>query len=201
MVEPRCTTALHNTHNTHDHRVLYDYHPWTGRYVFVEKMVERAGVSFARCRLIGDVPSLPLELPLWMFDRQACSFVRHSERPLVDLSGLLALQFLLAEVADADGHDFPLSSSDPDLSADLMFCDQNQGDDHAPISNETGPTGPVRPDGKNVSVASATMAEPAAADTPQDDRADGTTADGIRHDPRVRTGRRNRQSTSERGER
>jgi len=136
-----CTTQLFNTHNTAERRVLYEHHPWTGSNAHVEKIVEKAGVCFARCRLIGDDPGLPLEVPLWMFDRQACSSVRHSERPLIDLSGLSALQFLIAEIANADGHDLTHSSTDSDLSADLMSCDQNQGDDHAPISNETRPTG------------------------------------------------------------
>lgn len=62
MVWRGCKTELLNTYNIHDHRVLDDFHPWAGRDVFVDKIVEKAGVPFARCRLNGDVPSLPLEL-------------------------------------------------------------------------------------------------------------------------------------------
>jgi len=56
-----CTTRSPNTHNTGERRVLYDYHPWAGRDVRIERIVERAGVSVARCRQVGDVPGLPLE--------------------------------------------------------------------------------------------------------------------------------------------
>ncbi len=118
-----------------------------------------------------------------MFDLQARSSVRHSERPLVDLSGLSARQFLLAEIANADGHDLPHSSSGPDLSTDLMLC-ENQGDDHAPISSETRPTGSVRFEGKNASMANAAKADPAASEASQDHQTDGTVADGARDEPR-----------------
>ena len=79
-----------------------------------------------------------------MFDRQACSSIRPSEEPVADLSALRAPRFLLAEFAGIDGADRPLSTTDSDLSAGLMSCDQNLGKDYAPNSNEAGPVGFVR---------------------------------------------------------
>ena len=128
----------------------------------MERIVGKAGISFARCRLTDSAPSLPLEVPLWMFDRQACASVHLSEHPLVDLSCLSALQLLLSEIVNADGCDLPLFSIHPDSRADLMSCDQNQGADHAPISNETRPIGPVRFAGKTVFVANTAMVDLAA---------------------------------------
>ena len=111
-------------------RVLYEFHPWCGLDVCIERVLSKAGISVARCRLIDEARSLPLELPLWMFDRQACASIRPSEEPVADLSALRALRFLLTEFAGFDGANRPLSSTDSDLSARLMSCDQNRGKDH-----------------------------------------------------------------------
>ena len=116
-----CTTQLTNAHNTNARRILYDYDPWAGREVFVDRMVERSGISVARCVLTGDVAVLPLEVPLWMFDRLACASVRHRPSAEVDLTALSALRLLLGEVLNSVPSDH-LRSSDPDLSADLMSC-------------------------------------------------------------------------------
>ncbi len=67
-----------------------------------------------------------------MFDRQACASIRPCEEPVADLFALRALRFLLAEFAGIDGADRPLFSTDSDLSADFISCDQNRGKDHAP---------------------------------------------------------------------
>ncbi len=69
MDDGGCTTRVSNTHNTAERRVLYDHHPWAGCDVGIDCVVEKSGIAVARCKLIGDVPGLPLELPLWMFDR------------------------------------------------------------------------------------------------------------------------------------
>ncbi len=153
-----CTTRLTNAHNTGAQRILYDYHPWAGHVVFVDRLIRRSGVSVARCVLTGDVPILPLEVPLWMFDRPACASVRHRPSAAVDLTALSALRLLLGEVLNSAASD-DLPSNDPDLSADLRCCDQNQGDADAPPSHKTGSVRAVRPAGRNISLADATLAE------------------------------------------
>ena len=175
-----CTTQRPNTHNMSYQRVLYEFHPWCGRDVCIERVLSRAGISVARCRLIDEERSLPLELPLWMFDRHAYSSIRPSEEPVADLSALRALRFLLAGFAGIDGANPPLSSTDSDLSARLMSCDQNRGKDHAPDSTEAGPVGPVRSAGRNTSLADTTVAQPAGSSAPQDHAPDGPVADGAR---------------------
>ena len=175
-----CTTQRPNTHNTSYGRVLYEFHPWCGRDVCIERVLSRAGISVARCRLTDGARSLPLELPLWMFDRQACASIRPTEEPVADLFALRALRFLLAEFTGIDSADRPLSSTDSDLSADWMSCDQNQGKDHAPNSNEAEPVGPVRSVGKNTSLADTAVAQLAGSSAPQDHAPDGPVADGAR---------------------
>ena len=104
-----CITRFSNTHSTGERRVLYEFHPWAGRDVSIDQVVAKGGVSVARCRLPGSSPGLPLELPLWMFDRLACSTVRRQERAQVDWTALQALLDLLSRVVRDDGgdSDFP----------------------------------------------------------------------------------------------
>jgi len=157
-----------------ERRVLYDYHPWAGRDVCIHCLTKKSGVSVARCRLIGDEASLPLELPMWMFDRLACASVRHKQSPVVNLAALTALQLLLGEVANLGSHfhDDPLAGLD--LSADLVSCNQNQGGDYAPYPKESNSTGPVRSARRNRSVADATVGQSAPTDAPQDNGSHGS---------------------------
>ena len=48
-----------------EQRVLYDWHPWAGRIVTVHSVLRAIG----RCSLTREATGLPLEVPLWMFDR------------------------------------------------------------------------------------------------------------------------------------
>ena len=196
-----CTTRSPNTHNTGERRVLYDNHPWAGRDVRIERIVERAGVSVARCRQVGDVPGLPLELPLWMFDHLACTSIRRRRTSEVDLAALSALQFLLGEVSRSDTFDHHVPSTDPDLSADLMSCDQNQGDVDEPPSHKTGPARAVWPTGSNVFVADAAMAEPAGPSAQRSDLTRCATADGTQPSGKERARWGSCQTTPEQGER
>lgn len=196
-----CTTQLPNAHNTGERRILYEYHPWVGRDVCIDRVVEKSGIRVARCSLAGDAPILPLEVPLWMFDRLACAAIRCRPSPEVDLTALSALQFLLGEVPNSDTSDHHLPSTTPDLSADLVSCDQNQGDVDAPPSHKTGPVRVVRPAARIVSVADATMAESAVPNAQRSDLARGATADGTRSPGKERTRRGSCRSTPEQGER
>jgi len=173
-----CKTQRPNAHNTAERRVLYDYHPWTGRNVGIDRVVEKSGIALARCKLSGDVPGLPLELPHWMFDRLACSAVRCLEHPQVDLLALCALQCLLTEIAGSDSGKLAVSATAPDLSADWLSGDQNRGEDHASISHEVSPDGSVRSTGQQRFHPNIALAEPAAPDAPEGDLRVGTVAHG-----------------------
>jgi len=163
--------------------------------------MEKSGIALARCKLSGDVPGLPLELPLWMFDRLACSAVRCLEHPQVDLVALCALHCLLTEIAGSDIGKAAVSSTAPDLSADVLSGDQNQGEDHASISHEVSPVGSVRSTGQQRFRPDTAMAEPAASDAPEGDLPVGTVVHGALPGGNERTRRRDSRSAPERRER
>lgn len=200
-IEYHCKTRLSNTHNTAERRVLYDYHPWAGRSVGIDRVVEKSGIAVARCKLSSDAPGLPLELPLWMFDRLACSAVRCLQHPQVDLVALCDLRCLLTEIAGTDGSKAAASSTAPDLSADVLSDDQNQGDDHASISYEVSPVGSVRSTGQRQFRHSTAMAEPAEPYPAQGDQPSGTVAHRTLPGGNKRTRRRGWRPAPERGER
>ena len=163
------TTQLSNTHST-DGRVLYEFHPWTGRDVFFDRMVERGGVPAAHCRLVGCEPCLPLEVPLWMFDRRACSMVRRLERPQVDLTALQALRSLLDRAVRGDGREPGPPSKVLEGQADLLSCARNPRADHAPIPAEARPVAPVPSSERQRPAQHASMAELAEPDASASDR-------------------------------
>ena len=83
-----CTTRRLNAHITSEQRVLYDWHPWAGRIVTVHSVLDKASDSVARCSLAREATGLPLEVPLWMFDRMMCSSARREHHPQVVITAL-----------------------------------------------------------------------------------------------------------------
>ena len=111
-------------------------------------MFEKAGVPTARCHLAACELGPPLEVPLRMFDRLACSTLRRLERPQGDLTALQALRSLLKRVV-CGGEPVPPSTAS-EFQADLLSCDRKQGADHAPIPPEACPVELfARPDGSD----------------------------------------------------
>jgi hypothetical protein len=92
---PRCTTRSHKTHISECHEVLYRWHPWSGRSVFVLLKFVRGSEPVFRCRLSEDDATTPLEIPAWMFDRATCSRMRLTVTPRVACEHLVALRTLL----------------------------------------------------------------------------------------------------------
>jgi len=133
-----------------------------------------------------------------MFDRVACCAIRHRDFPEVDLASLLALQLLLAEIADSSTSDHQVPSVTPDLSADLMPHHENQGAKYAQITHKASPTGAVRFIAGQQSDCDTELAKPANGGASQDHRSDGATDDGARHKS---PGARRRRSAPEQGER
>lgn len=72
VVVVRCTTRFENAHRTVLREILYRYHPWFGRQVYVHGTVDEAGDVAFRCSLDGSQADRWLEVPAWMFDRTAC---------------------------------------------------------------------------------------------------------------------------------
>ena len=182
-----CTTERATAHGTDARRVLYRWHPWSGRLVRVRNVVEKAGIARARCALDGAVPDLWQEVPLWMFDRVACAGMRVEERGQVDLATLSALASL---VSDALG-------KAPASRAGWVSDDQDRGETHArPTQGSSqarqriGAARSVRPGGEQRSGGHANMARASGPDTLEDDRADGPADAGPRaRSPRSEGGR------------
>ncbi len=196
-----CITRLSNTHSTGERRVLYEFHPWAGQDVSIDQVVTRGGVSVARCRLPGSSPGLPLELPLWMFDRLACSAVRRQERGQVDWAALQALQDLLSRVVRDDGGDRDFPPAACDRRSDLRSGDPSQGADHAPIPPEVHPVRSVRSSGPQPPAEHAAMAESAAANAPAGDCPDDSVVSGTLPDRCRRSRGGGQRGAPESGER
>jgi len=100
--EPRCTTQRHKTHVTEAVEVLYPWHPWFGRVVYIHEVIERGGQRIFRCDLGEKQTARCMDVPAWMFDRAACLRIRRADTPEVELAALICLKALLAEVANRE---------------------------------------------------------------------------------------------------
>lgn len=141
-------------HRTDARRVLYRWHPWSGRLVRVRDVVEKAGIARARCALDETIPDLWQEVPLWMFDRVACAGMRVEDRGQVDLATLSALASL---VSDALG-------KAPARCTGWTSDDQDRGETHARLTRgasqareRIGAARSVRPGGEQRSGGHADM--------------------------------------------
>src|SRR5215217_4814226 len=143
-----CTTRRRNAHGTEEREVLYPWHPWAGCLVHVHEVIEKTSGAVARCHRSNDPSGCCLEVPLWMFDRVACTTMRTASGPQVDLSAILALTALLADKRGDRSADRPPSSTPRVPKADWISHAGNRGDAHAtPSEPSTRPavqTNPVR---------------------------------------------------------
>ena len=80
---------LQNTHVTDRREVLYPWHPWFGRSVYVHYAIDKPGDAVFRCNLTGRRSDRLLEVPIWMFDRAACASCRRSGSAHVGLEAAL----------------------------------------------------------------------------------------------------------------
>src|SRR5262245_4547490 len=77
--EPHCTTRQHNAHRTEEREVLYRWHPWFGRRVFVHEVSFKGGVRIFRCAETAQGVARCVEVPEWMFDRATCCGMAYAE--------------------------------------------------------------------------------------------------------------------------
>lgn len=92
-----CTTKRQNTHIIDRREVLYRWHPWFGRSVYVDEVIDKLGDAVFRCKLTGDLSDRSLEVPIWMFDRTACAACRRADTAHVGLEALRALAELVCD--------------------------------------------------------------------------------------------------------
>ncbi len=98
-----CTSHQSNTHSTDSREVLYPWHPWFGRVVWIYRARVSRGWMVAHCGLEPQHECRGLEVPLWMFDRAACCQLRLAPRPVVEIGALHGLAALLAAHSQPDG--------------------------------------------------------------------------------------------------
>jgi hypothetical protein len=91
-----CTTRQHNAHRTEEREVLYPWHPWFGRVVFVHETTTRGGAGVLRCSQSSEEGARCLETPEWMFDRAACCGMVRGDSPRVSRAALYRLKTLIS---------------------------------------------------------------------------------------------------------
>jgi hypothetical protein len=80
--------------------VLYPWHPWFGRVVYIHDVIERGSERIFRCNLSEKQTARCMDIPAWMFDRAACLRIRRADTPQVEVTALIGLKALLAEVVN-----------------------------------------------------------------------------------------------------
>jgi len=68
-------------------KVLYRWHPWYGRTVWIFNTVEKTGETILRCALDSLETARVSEVPQWMFDPLACSRITFAIDPVVTSVG------------------------------------------------------------------------------------------------------------------
>jgi hypothetical protein len=91
-----CTTQQQNTHITETRVILYPWHPWHGRAVWIVTTVTKNGQQLYRCALELPCMAQLLEVPRWMFDSMVCCRMQLAASPSVELNALLELKRVLS---------------------------------------------------------------------------------------------------------
>ena len=86
----------HNAHRTEEREVLYPWHPWFGRVVFVHETVNKGGVLVLRCSQSSEEGARCLETPEWIFDRATCCGMVRGDSPRVNRAALYRLKALIS---------------------------------------------------------------------------------------------------------
>ena len=98
-----CTSRQQNAHVTESRVVLYRWHPWHGRSVFIHGAVVKHEHAVYRCVLEHAHDSRALEVAQWMFDPAACWRIRLSSLPSVTCEALRELRHLIETASRPDG--------------------------------------------------------------------------------------------------
>ena len=77
--------------------VLYPWHPWFGRQVYIHTIVEREDARILGCAIDSQRTARCLNVAAWMFDRAVRVRMLRAETPRVALPALVRLKALLAE--------------------------------------------------------------------------------------------------------
>ena len=91
-----CTNRQQKAHITESRVVVYRWHPWHGRPVWVLGAYTKGGLPMVRCALEPDGNGMESEVPAWMFDGASCCRMTLAGAPSVAVSALLELRELVA---------------------------------------------------------------------------------------------------------
>lgn len=120
-----CTTQRRNAHGTGIEReLLYPWHPWAGRQIYIHELIEKSEETVFRCSLSGRASDRWQEVPAWMFDRALSTDWQITSVPCVDNAALGVLASLLRDAAYAPSHF-------SEMGAALRSHDANRGEFHA----------------------------------------------------------------------
>jgi hypothetical protein len=95
--DSRCTTKQPNTHNTESRKLLYPWHPWHGRSVWIHQAMVKNGIAIFFCSLEKTAAARLLEIPQWMFDATACYGMHLTPTPAICIETILDLKRLVAQ--------------------------------------------------------------------------------------------------------
>lgn len=176
-----CTTERQNTHVIDRREVLYRWHPWFGRSVYVHEVIDKPGVTVFRCNLPGSRSDRSLEVPVWMFDRAACAGCRGVDTAHVGLDTLTVLAEL---VRDTGRNSFDKSYSSSRAGAALDSEPTIRRSANA-AQNDDDATRVVSGDPLHSCDTNPALAEPARRDAASANAVDGAPNGGTcRHDGR-----------------
>jgi hypothetical protein len=96
---PDGRTTQRNTHNTEQREVVYPWHPWYGRSVWIYQARTRAGRALFFCGLKQNWDVRALEIPQWMFEASECCRMQVQPTPAVSCEALCELKRLLSCVS------------------------------------------------------------------------------------------------------
>jgi hypothetical protein len=124
--DPRGTSRQSNTHSTELREVLYPWHPWYGRSVWIHATFVKSGGVVCRCSLAQNDETRLFEIPQWMFEAGACCLARRAEKPAVDCAALLDLKILLHRVRSPVTELVVQAQHSPPGDADARFGDSTE---------------------------------------------------------------------------
>lgn len=160
--------------------VGYRWHPWFGRTVQVQDVLDRRGEMSARCSP-GDGSARGVqEMPFWMLDAAACGAMRTTAAPEASASALADLRALLSDALAT--HTIPREASG---RARIGFGDRHDGDRHAaPATPLIAATRVVREGRSARAAGNAAVDSAPGQDAARADRARDADADRPRQRPR-----------------
>src|ERR1700682_3571613 len=94
--DARCTTRQSNTHSTESRVVLYPWHPWYGRTVWVYDVRVKTHGTVVDCSLEQMCEGPARQVPQWMFDPRVCHQMQLRHPPVVSCQALVELKEVLA---------------------------------------------------------------------------------------------------------